>query len=108
MQSKTEPNQKQMVTINVRLKGNGTTDHPVLANYTSVQLGQGLAYLDMGFLEPALLTAIGRKAQQDGAAPTQIEGTLVGRVAMPLDSLARLQQQLHHLIAGLEKKDSAA
>ena len=51
-------NSGQALGVTVRLKPAGPADQPVLVNYTHVGLGEGLAYLDFGFLEPALLGAV--------------------------------------------------
>ncbi len=46
------------IALNVRLKPAEQTKQPVLANYTHAGTAQGFAYVDFGFIEPALLSAI--------------------------------------------------
>ena len=60
-----------------------------------------LAYLDFGFIEPALLGAIAKTAKDGQAAPKRIDGQLVTRVAMGVDVLARLHQQIQQVLVGL-------
>ena len=91
----------KVLALSVRLKSNDSSGHPRAANYTSVRVSQGIAYLDFGFIEPALLGAISKTAKDGQAAPKAIEGQLVTRVAMGTDVLVWLHQQLHHVLLGL-------
>lgn len=90
------------VAVNVRLKPVSQTDQPVLVNYTHVGLSDGLAYVDFGFLEPALLSAVAARAKQGATAPKQVEGISAARVALPLDSLVRLYQQLQRVLVSIQ------
>ena len=89
------------VALNVRLKPSESSAHPRATNYTNVGVAQGIAYLDFGFIEPALLAAIAKTAKDGQAAPKGLEGHLVTRVAMDIGSLARLQQQIQQVLAGV-------
>ncbi len=93
----------QTIALNVRLKPSESSAHPRATNYTNVGVAQGIAYLDFGFIEPALLAAIAKtKTAQDGqAAPKGLEGHLVTRVAMGVDVLARLHQQIQQVLVGM-------
>ena len=75
--------------------------HPRAANYTNVGIAQGIAYVDFGFIEPALLGAVAKDAKNGQPAPKGIEGQLVTRVAMGVDVLARLHQQIQQVLMGL-------
>jgi hypothetical protein len=59
-------------------------------NYTNVGVAQGIASVDFGFIEPALLAAIAKIAKEGQAAPKGLEGALVTRVAMGVYVPARL------------------
>jgi len=89
------------IALNVRLKPSESSAHPRATNYTNVGVAQGIAYLDFGFIEPALLAAIAKTAKDGQAAPKGLEGHLVTRVAMDIGSLARLQQQIQQVLAGV-------
>lgn len=89
------------LAFNVRLKPSDSSAHPRAANYTTVGVAQGIAYLDFGFIEPALLTAIAKTAKDGQAAPKGLNGHLVTRVAMDIGALARLQQQIQQVMMGL-------
>ena len=89
------------IALNVRLKPSDSSAHPRAANYTNVGVAQGIAYLDFGFIEPTLLAAIAKTAKDGQAAPKGIEGALVTRVAMRVDVLARLHQQIQQVLVGL-------
>jgi len=92
---------KTSLALKVRLKSSDSSAHPRAANYTNVGVAQGIAYLDFGFIEPALLGAIAKTAKDGQAAPKGLEGHLVTRVAMGLDVLARLHQQIQQVLVGL-------
>ena len=51
------------IALNVRLKPSESSAHPRAANYTNVGIAQGIAYLDFGFIEPALLAATAKTAK---------------------------------------------
>ena len=87
----------QTLAFNVRLKPSEPSAHPRATNYTNVGVAQGIAYLDFGFIEPTLLAAIAKTAKDGQAAPKGLEGAFVTRVAMGLDVLARLHQQIQQV-----------
>jgi hypothetical protein len=91
----------QIIALNVRLKPSESSAHPRATNYTNVGVAQGIAYLDFGFIEPALLAAIAKTTKDGQAAPKGLEGALVTRVAMSVDVLARLHQQVQQVLVGL-------
>lgn len=64
-------------------------------------MSQGIAYVDIGFIEPALLAAIAKTVKDSQAAPKGLDGHLVSRVAMDIGALARLHQQIQQVLAGL-------
>ena len=87
--------------MNIRLKPSESSAHPRATNYTNVGVAQGIAYLDFGFIEPALLAAVAKTAKDGQAAPKGVEGVLVTRVAMGVDVRARLHQQIQQVLVGL-------
>jgi len=89
------------IALNVRLKPSDSSAHPRTANYTNVGIAQGIAYLDFGFIEPALLAAVAKTAKDGQAAPKSLDGHLVTRVAMDVGALARLHQQIQQVLVGL-------
>lgn len=89
------------IALNVRLKPSDSSAHPRAANYTNVAVAQGIAYLDFGFIEPGLLAAIAKIEKNGQAAPKSLDGHLVTRVAMDVDALARLHQQIQQVLGRL-------
>jgi hypothetical protein len=89
------------IALNVRLKPSESSAHPRATNYTNVGVAQGIAYLDFGFIEPTLLAAIVKTAKDGQAAPKGLEGALVTRVAMSVDVLARLHQQIQQVLVNM-------
>jgi len=100
MPERTERNEK-VVALNVRLSPVNHSDQPVSANYTTVGVAQGIAYLDFGFIEPSALATVARTAREGKEMPKSLDGKLAVRVALPLDALLRLQQQLQLVLTGL-------
>ena len=91
----------QTIALNVRLKPSEPSAHPRATNYTNVAVAQGIAYLGFCFIEPTLLAAIAKTAKAGQAAPKGVEGYLVTRVAMGVDVLARLYQQIQQVLVSL-------
>ena len=91
------------IALNVRLKPSEPSAHPRATNYTNVSVAQGIAYVDFGFIEPTLLAAIAKTAKDGQAAPKGLDGILVTRVAMGVDVLARLHQQIQQVLVGMRE-----
>ena len=82
------------IALNVRLKPSESSAHPRMTNYTNVGVAQGIAYVGFGFFEPTAFAAIAKTAKDGQAAPKRLEGALVTRLAMGVDVLVRLHQQI--------------
>ena len=91
----------QTIALNVRLKPSESSAHPRATNYTNVGVAQGIAYVDFGFIEPTLLATIAKTAKDGQSAPKGLDGALVTRVAMGVDVLARLHQQIQQVLVSL-------
>ncbi len=97
-----QSNGEQGVPVNVRLNEQDQAKQPLLVNVTQVGVAQGVAYLDLGFVEPALLAAVAHRARRGEATATSLEGTRAARVVLPLETLVRLQQQVQQVLLGLQ------
>ncbi|HTM61488.1 MAG TPA: hypothetical protein VL199_14120 [Burkholderiales bacterium] len=102
-QSAAQPQQPRTIGLGVRLVPAGDSDQPRVTNYTSLTLAPGMAFIDFGFFEPAMLAALPRVAQQGGKLPEAINGRLATRVAMSYETLNNLHQQLASALQGLKK-----
>jgi hypothetical protein len=91
----------QTLALKVRLKPSESSAHPRATNYTNVGVAQGIAYVDFGFIEPTILAAIAKTAKGSQAVPKGLEGALVTRVAMSVDVLTRLHQQIQQVLVDL-------
>lgn len=89
------------IALHVRLKPSEAAAHPHAVNYSNVGVAQGIAYVDFGFIEPAALATVAKAAKEGQPAPEGLDGHLVARVAMPLDGLVRLHQQIQQVLNGL-------
>lgn len=92
---------EKRLALNVRLKPSEPSGHPLATNYTSVGVAQGIAYLDFGFIEPAMLSAVVKTAKDSQAVPKGLEGHLVARVAMGVDVVTRLHQQIQQVLMSM-------
>lgn len=92
---------EKTIPLNVRLKPGESSARPLATNYANVGIAQGIAYVDFGFIEPALLGTIAKTAKDGQAAPKAIDGQLVTRVAMGIDVLARLHQQIQQVLISM-------
>ena len=99
-----EPSETAVGTIDVTLRPVEQSNQPLSANYSTVGVAQGIAYLDFGFLEPAELAGAVRNLRSGNGTPDSLECTLVVRVAMGLEVVQRLQQQLQQVLAGLRRQ----
>ena len=106
MPDKPEQETGKPTALNVRLVPRDHADQPVLANYSAAHAAQGIAYLDFGFIEPAVLGAVVRAAQANKPLPKEVQGMLASRVALPLDALVRLHQQLQQVLVGLRGRQA--
>jgi hypothetical protein len=93
----------QTISLNVRLKPSESSAHPRATNYTNIGVAQGIAYVDFGFIEPALFGAVAMRAKDGQAAPKGLDGAPVTRVAMSVDVLARLHQQIQQVLISLRE-----
>jgi len=102
--------QPKSVGLGIRLVPVGNSDQPVLSNYTTLNVAPGMVFIDFGFLEPAMLSAIPRVARQGGKLPESVNGKLAVRVVMGYDALQGLKQQIDRLAqaaAGARAQKSA-
>ena len=99
---------KSPAGLGLRLVPVDQSDQPVLSNLTSVTVAPGLVFIDFGFVEPGLLSALPRMARLGGKLPERINGKLAVRVALGFDSLAALHQQLGQVVKGLGDAARAA
>jgi hypothetical protein len=94
--------------MGIRLTAVDNSDQPVVANYTNLNVAPGMVFIDFGFLEPGLLTALPRVARSGGKLPESVNGKLAVRVAMGYDGLANLHQQLGRMLSGLREASAKA
>jgi hypothetical protein len=94
--------------LGLRLVPVDDSDQPVFSNLTSVSVAPGTVFIDFGFVEPGLLSALPRMARLGGKMPERINGKLAVRVALGFDSLTALHQQLGQVLKSLGDAARAA
>lgn len=96
---------REQLDIQVRLMPIDNSDQPKLANYSSVHVAPGFAYVDFGFVEPSAFPALLRAAKAGREVPKSINGKLAVRVAIGYDGLQTLYQQIGRVLAGLQRRE---
>lgn len=95
------PADRTNIELNVRLTPSGNSEQPVFSNFTIVNVAPGTVFVDFGFLEPGVLSALPQMVREGTKLPDALNGRLSVRVAMGLDAMANLHQQLSRVIANL-------
>ena len=98
----------QSKSMSVRLVPVGNSDQAIVANYSSINLAPSMAFIDFGFLEPAVLSSLPRLARSGAKMPEKLNGRLAVRVAVGYDSLAGLHQQIGQVLKSLNTARAAA
>jgi len=98
----------QSKSMSVRLVPVGNSDQAIVSNYSSINLAPSMAFIDFGFLEPAVLASLPRLARSGAKMPEKLNGRLAVRVAVGYDSLAGLHQQIGQVLKGLNAARAAA
>ena len=93
--------ESKSVGLNVRLNASADSDRPVFSNFTNVNVAPGTVFIDFGFLEPGVLSALPQLVKDGAKLPDSINGRLSVRVAMGLDAMANLYQQLTGVVRSL-------
>jgi hypothetical protein len=93
--------QEIATVVNVRLHPVEQSDQPIASNFATVTVAQGIAYVDFGFIEPALLAKVMVDSQNGRTLPEQVDGKLVARVSLGLDVMARLQGQMQQVFLNI-------
>jgi len=98
----------QSKSMSVRLVPVGNSDQAIVATYSSINLAPSMAFIDFGFLEPAVLASLPRLARSGAKMPEKLNGRLAVRVAVGYDSLAGLHQQIGQVLKSLNTARAAA
>src|SRR5215471_7882705 len=75
-------------SLGIRLVPVGDSDQPVVANYTSINVAPGMAFVDFGCLEPGMRAALPRVARSGGKLPELLNGKVAVRVVLGYAALA--------------------
>ncbi len=89
------------VQVSVRLRATDHSDRAIVANVSAVQPGSGMVFIDFGFIEQHAIAALGKHALNGEKTPEILDARLECRIAMSLENLAQLAQQLNQTLAGL-------
>lgn len=93
--------ENKTIGMSVRLTPSADSDRPVFSNFTNVNVAPGTVFIDFGFLEPGVLSALPQMVKDGNKLPESLNGRLSVRVAMGLDAMGNLYQQLTRVVSSL-------
>ena len=97
-ESQTEATQPQALQVGIRMQQGEHTGQPIYSNFTAVQGGQGVIFVDFGFLEPQAMQSLARLKQSGEKVPETIGARMACRMAISVDAAANLNKQLSQLL----------
>ncbi len=96
------------VQIGLRLRASDNSGRAIVSNISSVHLSSGMAFIDFGFVEQAVLSEAARAARAGGdGKPQMADGRLECRIAMGLGDVAQLARQLQQMLAKAKRPATA-
>jgi len=95
-------------TVGLTLTAGDHGSEPIVSNCTAVHVSPGFAFLDFGFIEPALLDALARTARAGKRVPSTVEGKLAARIAVGYDALRNLHVQIESVLRPTGRKANAS
>lgn len=93
--------------VGVRLRAVDHSDRAIVANISAVQPGSGMVFIDFGFIEQHAIAALGKHALNGEKTPEVLDARLECRIAMSMENLAQLAQQLNQLFASVKPRPAA-
>ena len=97
-ESQTESTQPQALQVGIRMQQGEHAGQPIYSNFTAVQGGQGVVFVDFGFLEPQAMQALAKMTQAGDKVPETIGARMSCRMAISADAAANLNRQLSQLL----------
>ena len=92
-----ESAQQSQMRVNIKMQQGEHTGQPIYSNFTAVQPGQGVLFVDFGFLDPQTINALNRMAQSGEQAQT-VNARMSCRMAISLEAASQLTRQLNQLL----------
>lgn len=89
--------QPQTMQVGIRMQQGEHTGQPIYSNFTAVQDGEGIVFIDFGFLEPQAMQALARMTQSGKKVPETISARMSCRMVISVDAAANLERQLNQL-----------
>ena len=93
-----ETTKPQSLQVGIRMQQGEHTGQPIYSNFTAVQGGQGVVFVDFGFLEPQAMQTLARMTQSGEKVPETIGARMSSRMAISVDAAANLNRQLSQLL----------
>ena len=97
-ENEVESTQPQAMQVGIRMQQGEHTGQPIYSNFTAVQGGQGVVFVDFGFLEPQAMQALAKMKQSGEKVPETIGARMACRMAISVDAAANLNRQLNQLL----------
>lgn len=97
-ESEVSPSQPHAIQVRVSLQQGEHTGQPAYSNFTSVQIGQGVVFVDFGFLDPHTVHALNQIAGSSDKPSGVISAKMSCRMIISIDAANQLTQQLNQLL----------
>ena len=97
-ENKVESAGPHTLQVGVRMQQGEHTGQPIYSNFTAVQGGQGVVFVDFGFLEPQALQSLAQMTQSGKKTPETIAARMSSRMVISVDAAANLSRQLNQLL----------
>jgi len=97
-ETKAESTQPHVIQVGIRMQQGEHIGQPIYANFTAAQGGQGVVFVDFGFLEPQALNSLTQMTQAGKQVPETIAARMSSRMAISVDAAVNLTRQLNQLL----------
>ena len=94
------------VEVGVRLRAIDPSDRAIVSNISAVQPGSGMVFIDFGFIEQHAIAALGKHVLSGEKTPEVLDARLECRIAMSVENLAQLAQQLNQTLASMKPRQA--
>ncbi len=92
------------VQVNVNMQQGEHTGQPIYSNFTTVQPGQGVVFVEFGFLDPQTINALNQMVRNKPDEKTQtVHARMSCRIAISLESASQLTLQLNQFLQSTKK-----
>ena len=100
-----ESAQQSQMRVNINLQQGEHTGQPIYSNFTAVQPGQGVVFVDFGFLDPQTIHILNRMTESGEQSQT-VNARMSCRMAISIEAASQLVMQINQLLQVTRKMSS--